>query len=437
MHDQNRPHDPQEEENYFRLDLPQETPTEETDFEPPIPGTDGLDEETEQEVLHSYSDPSAARREQEQRQRAAALAERDFRKRNKAKRKRNRRFFRTVWIMMVLILAALLSRFAVSGINDMLAVNRNSYNITVEIPQNASTAQIAGILQKAGAIRDVSFFRLYSKMTKADGRYAGGSFQISTGMDYEAIINHLQSNLNRIDTVKITFPEGTNTLELAALFEKNGVCSAKDVLTVANSAKFDGKYDLIKAISNAGSRYYKLEGYLFPDTYEFYKNEDPEQALQKLLSNCNKKLTADIRAKAKAQKMTVDQLLTFASLVQAEAASKDDMYRVSSVFHNRLTSGGKDDLLRLRSDPTIYYPYRTKAAVPSDIRETYQSRYNTYNVKGLPPGPICNPGADAIDAALNPSKTGYYYFCHDKNGKAYYAKTLAEHEKNLVKAGLK
>lgn len=120
-------------------------------------------------------------------------------------------------------------------------------------------------------------------------------------MDYEAIINNLQSNSNRVDTVKITFPEGMNTLEIANLFEKNGICTAKEVLTVANSNKFDESFEMIKAIANAKDRYYKLEGYLFPDTYDFYKDEDPEQAIQKLVSNCNKKLTKDIRNKAAAQ----------------------------------------------------------------------------------------------------------------------------------------
>jgi UPF0755 protein len=175
---------------------------------------------------------------------------------------------------------------------------------------------------------------------------------------------------------------------------------------------------------------------LFPDTYDFYKDEDPEQAIQKLVSNANKKLTADIRNKAAAQKMSVDQLMTLASMIQAEAANKDDMYQISSVFHNRLASKGEGDLLRLRSDPTTYYPYRTKAAVPSNIRNTYKSKYDTYTIEGLPAGPICNPGEKAIDAALNPNSTNYYYFCHNSDKKAYYASTLPVHRRNLKEAGI-
>jgi UPF0755 protein len=387
-------------------------------------------------VIHSYSNPEAAQRDRAMQREAENRAEKAHRQRNRQKRRMNRLLFRFMWFFMVLFLSVLLSQFAIGGLNDMLAKDKEKVSVTVEIPKNASTEQIAQILKDAGVIREPGFFKLYSKLTKADGHYHNGSYKIDTDMDYEAIINNLQSNINRVDTVKITFPEGMNALEIAALLEKNGVCSAKDALNVMNSDDFDSSFEIIKAITNGKDRYYKLEGYLFPDTYEFYKDEDPKAVVKKLLNNCNKKLTVEIRNKAAAKKMTVDQVMILASMIQAEAADKNDMYQISSVFHNRLASN-KGDLSRLRSDPTTYYPYRTKAAVPSNMRDTYKSKYDTYTIVGLPAGPICNPGADAIDAALNPANTDYYYFCHDKDGKAYYAKTNAQHERNLVKAGLK
>ena len=388
-------------------------------------------------VIHSYSDPHAAQKAKLSQKEEEVRNEKAHKHRNMKKRKKNRFFFRTMWIIMVLLISVLLSQFVIAGINDMLAEGREKVSVTVEIPKNPTTDQVASILNESGIIRDVNFFKLYSKFTKSDGHYSNGSYKIDTDMDYMAIINNLQSNSNRVDTIKITFPEGINSLEIAALFEKNGVCSAKDVLAVVNSNQFDSSFDIIKAITNTSDRYYKLEGYLFPDTYEFYKDEDPKKAVQKLLNNSNKKLTSDIRSKAATQNMTVDQIMTLASMIQAEAANKADMYQISSVFHNRLASGGKGDLLRLRSDPTTYYPYRTKAAVPSNLRDTYKSKYDTYTIQGLPAGPICNPGTEAIDAALNPANTDYYYFCHDARGKAYYAKTYAGQQANLVKAGLK
>ena len=143
-----------------------------------------------------------------------------------------------------------------------------------------------------------------------------------------------------------------------------------------------------------------MEGYLFPDTYEFFKDESPEDAILKLVNNCDRKLTDEIRQEITASGMTIDQVMTLASMIQAEAADEDDMYMISSVFHNRLNSDGSNGLRRLQSDPTMYYPYRTRDAIPEDIRETYSSKYNTYEIEGLPAGPICNPGSKAIDCLL-------------------------------------
>lgn len=407
-------------------------------FEVHIPDSGEGPEEYPDTVISSYSDPAEAQR----RSATPAGARADRRAklahslRSKEKSRKNRQFFRLMWLSMVVMVSVLLAKYAISGINDMLATNRQNVSATVEIPKNASSDQVAQILYRSGVIRDVDFFRLYAYLTKAPKTYDGGSYQITTGMDYLALINSIQSTENRVDTVKLTFPEGVNALEIADKLEKNGVCTAKEAIAVMNGMQLDDSFSMLQDIQNSSERYYRLEGYLFPDTYEFFKNEKPEQAIQKMISNCNSKLTKQIRDKASEEGMTADQLLTLASMIQSEAADKDDMYKVSSVFHNRLASK-KSELHHLDSDPTTYYPYRTQALVPANIRGTYKSRYDTYTVEGLPPGPICSPGAEAIDAALNPASTSYYYFCHDKNGKAYYASTAAQHQANLKKAGLR
>ncbi|QAT49573.1 endolytic transglycosylase MltG [Caproiciproducens sp. NJN-50] len=384
-------------------------------------------------VINSYSDVREGENEQPSaQQRAAEL----HRLRNREKGGKNRHFFRLVWFIMVLFVSLLLARYLVAGVNDMLAIGRESLDVTVDIPQKATPHQVAQALYQDGVIRDEDFFLLYAALTKAPEQFSGGSFQVRTDMDYEALITSIQSNANRVDTIKLTFREGMNALEVAELLRQNGVCSEKDAEAVFNSDSLNENFDMLQQITNASDRYYQLEGYLFPDTYEFFKNENPEQAITKLVSNCNRKLTKQIREKASDEGMTLDQMLTLASMIQAEAADKDDMYKVSSVFHNRLKSQ-KSELMHLDSDPTTYYPYRKKSLVPENIRGTYQSKYDTYTIEGLPPGPICNPGMDAIDAALNPSSTGYYYFCHDADGKAYYAKTASQHQANLKKAGLR
>lgn len=387
--------------------------------------------------VDSYSNPGEARRRREISEIAAAKNMRLAHKlRDEKKGRKNKNFFRLIWFCMVFMAAVLSAKYIVCGVNDMFAVGRKPVSVTVEIPQNATHKQVARVLHHYGAIKDASFFQFYEKITKSPKTYSGGSYQITTGMDYEALINSIKSVNSRVDTVKITFTEGMNAVEIAGKLEKSGVCSANDALKAFNSNKLDSSYDFIGSLPNVSKRYYKLEGYLFPDTYEFTKHEDANDVAKKIVDNCSTKLTKQIREKAKEKGMTVDQMIVLASMIQAEAADKNDMLKVSSVFHNRLESG-RSSLQHLDSDPTMYYPFRQKSKVPANIQGTYKSRYDTYTIKGLPAGAICSPGMDAINAALNPASTRYYYFCHDKNSKAYYAKTLSGHEVNLKKAGLK
>ena len=127
----------------------------------------------------------------------------------------------------------------------------------------------------------------------------------------------------------------------------------------------------------------------------------------------------------------LDQVLTIASIIQAEAANKDDMYIISSILHNRLEADVDMGVDYLSLDSTKYYPYRSAEALPATASKNYKSKYDTYTIEGLPPGPICNPGNEAVKAALLPPATSYYYFCHDKDGTPYYGTTIYEHEANL------
>ena len=160
--------------------------------------------------------------------------------------------------------------------------------------------------------------------------------------------------------------------------------------------------------------------------------------LSKMVYNTTRRLTSDVREMIEKSGMTIQQVMTLASIVQAEASDEADMYKIAAILENRLESGASHDIYYLNCDSTTFYPYRTKEDVPEDERETYVSRYDTYTVKGLPAGPINNPGIDAIRAVLDPSSemSGYYYFCHDKDGNPYYARTSSEHEANMREAGL-
>ena len=206
-------------------------------------------------------------------------------------------------------------------------------------------------------------------------------------MDYEAIINFLSSNYNRTDTVSVTITEGESVLEIANTLEKNGALGDRDeFLSLCNSEKFDSDFDFIKAETNADKRYYKLEGYLYPDTYEFYRNENAESVIYKFLNNyetkINEKQTVDGYSKKTTvlkmveesyKKYSLYQVMTIASIIQAEAADKEDMYYISSILLNRLTAYSSLGVSSLGLDSTKFYPYRSLEDVPENDRSTYKS----------------------------------------------------------------
>lgn len=242
------------------------------------------------------------------------------------------------------------------------------------------------------------------------------------------------------NTVTVTFPEGFTILEIAERLAENNVCSKTEFLEICNQP-----YEGIE-IENPQDRIFLLEGYIFPDTYEFYFNSDPKAVLDKFIDNYNKKVTPEIRAKAEALGYTMDEMLTLASIIQKECDEDiAECEAVSSVFHNRLKS---PSFPLLQSDVTTFYitqklgehlgyQKNVKLENQSDEIRHYMSVYSTYYCKGLPEGPICNPGIKAINAAVSPADTDYYYFLTDPTGEDfYYASTLSQHQKNGREAGL-
>ena len=429
----------------------------------------------------SEDEEELSEREQEKRRRAALKEER---RRKKRKAKKNGCVFRVVWGVLVIILGVFLAEFLLVGINDLLGRNRGEQEeIIVKIPENADLEEVSQILYDNGVIGNEGYFKFYSKVTKHGDHFNKGSYEMSNDMDYEAIINYLQSNSNRVDTVSLQFTEGMTVLEIADKLGDNGVCNKELFLQLCNSDTFDEDFTFLKeGRKNVSGTYYKLEGYLFPDTYEFYQGENAKTTIYRFLNNYeariyytkqrieikddksdetyneygepdtdkNKKKVKryeklTVEEQAKKQGMSMDEVMIIASMIQAEAASKEDMYVISSIFHNRLatlkndgyTEFGENINSTLGSDPTIYYPYKKNTAP-----KNFESSYNTYKIKGLPAGPDCNPGMEAIQAALYPDSTTYYFFCHkaateDSEAVPYYASTMADHNYNMSLAGLK
>ena len=234
------------------------------------------------------------------------------------------------------------------------------------------------------------------------------------------------------NTVTVMFPEGSTVSQIALLLEENGVCSASDFMAEAdNPLNLEG---FSFEIPNPDERSFLLDGYLFPDTYEFYKNESASSAIRRFLKNTESKLTEEIRTECDKLGFTLDEILTLASIIQEEAGNPAEMDKVSSVLHNRLQS---KKYPRLQCDvATFYLRNYVKPYVDEARYEELTALYNTYKCDGLPAGPITNSGIDAVKAALFPEKTDWYYFVTDSDGVYYYAETWSDHLENCENAGL-
>ena len=240
------------------------------------------------------------------------------------------------------------------------------------------------------------------------------------------------------DEIKIMFPEGMTVIEFAELLEENGVSSKEEILAVCNSDVFDADFKDVANINNPEARYYKLEGYMFPDTYEFFEKDSAEAVVKRFLKNFEHRLDEEMRADIKQSGYTLDEIIILASIIQAEAANDDDMYMISAVLHNRLRDGSAHAIHSLDCDSTLFYPYDNKEKAPEGFLSDYSTYGSLGGVSGLPAGAICNPGLEAIKAAIYPAEEGstYYYFCHDSSRTPYYAATIEEHNANLKAAGL-
>lgn len=227
------------------------------------------------------------------------------------------------------------------------------------------------------------------------------------------------------NTVSITIPEGYTLARIASKMEANGICGENDFISTAQKYDFS-YYSLIKKLPASSERAYKLEGYLYPDTYTFVKGSKPQDVIGKLLQNAEQRIAGQYSYSG----MTTDQIVTLASIIEKEADDATNMKLVSSVYHNRLNKG-----MKLEADATITYCTYCLLSPNGPFADKFKYYYNTYRCNALPAGAICNPGRNALNAAANPSSTGYYYYI-TKNGNYYYQKTLDEHQAKLNELGM-
>lgn len=233
-------------------------------------------------------------------------------------------------------------------------------------------------------------------------------------------------------TFKLVIPEGYTLARIGMVLEEKGVCTADEFIEASQSdfSQFPlvaARY--VPARSTDAVRCFKLEGYLFPDTYELYYEDSPYMIISKILEHTEQKISAELRSEIAASGYTVDDILTMASIIEKEAFGAEHMQNISSVLHNRLDSG-----MRLQCDVTITYVEGAIKPFITGDKDRYNSHYNTYKCASLPAGAICNPGLAAIKAAVNPADTDYLYFVTDSDNNYYFAATWEEHEKNVAVA---
>jgi UPF0755 protein len=232
-------------------------------------------------------------------------------------------------------------------------------------------------------------------------------------------------------TTRITFIEGITVNECFKLLEENSVASYAELMEAAQNYDFSD-YKVFGDIPTENNRAFKLEGYLFPDTYDFYLDESPESVIGRFFSNSDLKITDEMRARASELGYTMDEILTIASIIQAESYFAEDAPLIAGVIYNRLESGTP-----LGMDSVYFYMERNIGDYLGEKgMEEFGDYYDTYDFPGIPEGPICNPGMVAINAALYPEETDYFFFCNDEDGNIYYAVTYNEHIENCHKLGI-
>lgn len=343
---------------------------------------------------------------------------------------------KTAWIVVLVcvVAAILLSIYTISCINDVLAINRDSETVVaVNIPADADTKTVLKILQDNDLIEHRHFCRVVAKVMKfKDDNYLTGIYYVTASMGVEKMLSTFKVAPTTGETVTLTFPEGYTVDQIVEKLDKYEVCDSAVMYQTMKEVDFSGEYSFIKEEDNKDERYYLLEGYLYPDTYEFYIGENPSSVIRKFLNNFQKKWTDEYAKQAEKLNMSVDDVITLASIIQKEAYGADQSPLVSSVLHNRLNNSSLYP--SLQCDSTTEYINENIAKDVTDAAQlaNYTNLYSSYKCEGLPVGSICNPGDDAIKAALYPEDTNYYFFAHDVNKKLYLARNDSERRSNNI-----
>ena len=354
-----------------------------------------------------------------------------------------------LWIGIIVLIGTGLGRMLWVCAADVLAFGRQDRAVTITIESQDTIDTIADKLHQAGLIRYPQLFRLYAGLTVDEGEIATGTFTLNTLYDYHALVGGMSSTSSyRAVLEDVLIPEGYSCRQIFELLEEKGICTVAELEEYAANGEF-ADYWFLEGIERGDK--YCLEGYLFPDTYDFYENSTPREALGKMLTGfeyrvneqyygrlaaLNERLTKIMRENGKNEEYIRTHQLSFhdvvivASMIEKETANNSESYQIASVIYNRLYDWGNNPAYLGIDAATIY----AMGGDASNIDNTIDHPYNTYKNTGLTPGPISNPGLASLEAALNPADTNYYYYVlNPSTGSHSFSRTYEEHQKLVDK----
>lgn len=341
----------------------------------------------------------------------------------------------------VLAASILLAVFVWKCVDEVCALTAEDQAVTITVPESATMNQITDMLHDRGLVGYKWLFNLYCMVSRADEKIEPGTYELNQVFDYHALVYGMMETSENRATVEVLIPEGYEAEDIFLLLEKNGVCAASELEAAAASYEFD--YWFLEGLEYGDYR--RLEGYLFPDTYQFYVDDEPENVLSKFLRNFDNKLTEDLQAaltelnaalrqkkleagfaEGEIQDLTMHDVIAVASLVEKETYGTAESGKIASVIYNRLCS---KTYPCLNIDATIQYVLPERKEILTNADKAVISPYNTYTNAGLPVGPIANPGMSSIRAALYPSDTDYYFYALDLlAGAHHFSETVYEHQ---------
>ncbi len=356
-----------------------------------------------------------------------------------------------LYFVFVIAVSIILAYYVITIGNDIFAFVKDDDTVEIVLTEDDGIKEIASMLHDKGVIKYPSLFKLYNSFKNRDSKteqeFVPDTYVFEANLNYDELIAKFEKSAPVRGVVDITFPEGLTADEMIELFVENGVGTREGfVEAIKSSLIYDMKYQFLtdlQELEKAGfkdGRKYALEGYLYPDTYQFYTDSSEIDAIAKLLKTFNIRFEKEYYARCQELNMSVDEVINLAAIVQKETKYSSEYPVVSSLYHNRLAN--PSSFPRLQCDSTYLYIYPDRRdSLTLDEMKASSSPYSTYSHDGLPPSAICNPSLDAIIAALYPNGADssginhtYYYMVAKPNGYHYFAKTEAEHINNIARA---